>query len=263
MKKGKNVIISIVVLSIAIISSVFKIDIQSYIDELSASLSNTTDGHIETVKSSVSEKSSVTLEKCVDGDTATFNIDGESVKVRFLAIDTPESVHPYKDVEEYGKDAGEYTCKLLTEANQIEIEYEESMSTEDKYGRKLAWIWVDDELLQESLIEVGYAQVKYIYAKYTYLDKLYEAQNDAKANKVGIWYGYEEDTYEDKTYNVTFKVGNEKQTVQVREGEIVDMIDNPTKSGSLFKGWTYSGELYDLSKGVTRNITLKASFTNE
>lgn len=263
MKKGKKVIISIVALLLAIIASVFKIDILSYVDELSANLINATNSHIETVESSVSEKNGVTLEKCVDGDTATFNINGESVKVRFLAIDTPESVHPYKSVEEYGKDASEYTCKLLTEANQIEIEYEENMSTEDKYSRKLAWVWVDGKLIQESLIEIGYAQVKYIYAKYTYLDLLYQAQNEAKENKFGIWYDYKEETYEDKTYTVTFKVGDEEQSVEVKEGKTVDMIDNPIKSGSLFKGWTYGGELYDLSKGVTRNITLKASFTSE
>ena len=41
-----------------------------------------------------------TLNKCVDGDTAWFNVDGKIIKTRFLAIDTPEST---KEIEEYGK----------------------------------------------------------------------------------------------------------------------------------------------------------------
>ena len=48
---------------------------------------------------------SVTLDSCVDGDTAKFNIDGQILKFRFIGIDTPESVHPKKKVEPFGKKA--------------------------------------------------------------------------------------------------------------------------------------------------------------
>ena len=37
------------------------------------------------------QKLEVTLDKCVDGDTAWFYLDNEEIKARFLAIDTPES----------------------------------------------------------------------------------------------------------------------------------------------------------------------------
>ena len=50
----------------------------------------------------------VTLDKCVDGDTAWFNVDGKKTKVRFLYIDTPESTN---EIEPYGKEASEYTEK--------------------------------------------------------------------------------------------------------------------------------------------------------
>ena len=50
------------------------------------------------------EKQEVTLDKCVDGDTAWFILDGNKIKARFLAIDTPEST---TKVEEYGKEANE------------------------------------------------------------------------------------------------------------------------------------------------------------
>lgn len=263
MKKTKNFIISSLVLVIAFLTTYFRIDISKYLDKLSNNLGNTTSETLQNIESSTDLKKVVTLEKCVDGDTASFNIDGKKVKIRFLAIDTPESVHPYKEVEEYGKDASEYTCSLLTNAHTIEIEYENNLTKEDKYGRKLAWIWVDEQLIQKKLLEIGYAEVKYVYAKYTYLDELYSAQEKAKKEKRGLWYDYSRPTYENKMYTVTFKVANKDTKVDVKEGKLVDLIDNPTKKGYVFGGWTYGGQPYDLSNGITRNITLKASFTKK
>ena len=60
------------------------------------------------------EKLEVTLNKCVDGDTAWFNLDSNNIKVRFLAIDTPESTNK---IEPYGKEASEFTCNALKNAD--------------------------------------------------------------------------------------------------------------------------------------------------
>ena len=65
---------------------------------------------------SVFAKEEVTLAKCVDGDTANFNLNGEVIKARFLAIDTPEST---KEKEPYGKEASNYTCETLTKAKYM------------------------------------------------------------------------------------------------------------------------------------------------
>ena len=132
--------------------------------------------------------------KCVDGDTAVFKIGDEDVRFRFLAIDTPETVHPTKAVEEYGKDASEYTCNKLTNAKEIIVEYEEKNKT-DKYGRSLAWIWVDGSLLQKELISAGYAEVAYVYGKYRYTESLCLVQSKAKKEKLGIWYNDKEEGY--------------------------------------------------------------------
>lgn len=146
------------------------------------------------------KKEEVTLSKCVDGDTARFIYNGEEIKTRFLAIDTPESVHPTKEVMAYGKDASEYTCNLLTNATKIEIEYDEGSTKKDKYDRDLVWVFVDDKLLQEELIRVGYASVKYIYGDYYYTDRLYSVEKTAKENKYGIW---NEENTENKEENKT------------------------------------------------------------
>ena len=136
----------------------------------------------------------VEFNRCVDGDTAVFNVDGIETKYRFLAIDTPESVAPNKAVEEFGKDASEYTCNKLTNAKEIIIEYENSNKT-DKYGRYLGWIWVDGSLLQKELISVGYAKVAYIYGKYRYTESLCLIQSLAKKEKYGLWGNDTEEGY--------------------------------------------------------------------
>lgn len=131
-----------------------------------------------------SSKEEVTLQKCVDGDTAWFIKDGEKIKARFLAIDTPEST---TEVEEYGKEASEYTCNLLTNASTIEIEYDPNSDKTDKYNRHLVWVFVDGELLQEKVIENGLAEVAYLYGDYKYTTDLEKAEKIAKDNKIGMW----------------------------------------------------------------------------
>ena len=129
-------------------------------------------------------KETVILDKCVDGDTAWFIYNNESSKFRFLAIDTPEST---TQIEEFGKEASSYTCDQLKKASKIEIEFDPNSDKQDKYDRYLAWIFVDGELLQEKIIENGYAEINYIYGDYKYLDDLKKSEQEAKEHKKGIY----------------------------------------------------------------------------
>ncbi|MCR0293482.1 thermonuclease family protein [[Clostridium] innocuum] len=131
------------------------------------------------------EQEGVKLTKCTDGDTAHFMIDGQDTTVRFLAIDTPETIKPNTPVQPYGKEASQYTCDALNSAKEIRLEYEKEKN--DKYGRNLAWVFVDDKLLQEQLIQKGYAKVAYLYGDYKYTGRLQEAEKKAKAERLGIW----------------------------------------------------------------------------
>lgn len=128
-------------------------------------------------------KEKVKLSKCSDGDTARFIINGEDRKVRFLAIDTPE----VDKNEPFSKEAKEYTCNVLKKAKEIYLEYDGNSDKEDKYGRVLAFVYVDDKLLQKELISNGYAKVAYIYGDYEHVDELREAEKLAKNNNMGIW----------------------------------------------------------------------------
>ena len=132
-------------------------------------------------------KEEVEFVRVVDGDTARFILNGEEVTCRFLAIDTPESVKPGTAVEPYGKEASGYTEELLSKADKIELEFDPKSDKEDKYGRLLAWVFIDDELLVIKLLEKGLAEVEYVYDDYKYLDELYKAQELAIENDLGIW----------------------------------------------------------------------------
>ncbi len=175
----------------------------------------------------------VSLEKCVDGDTANFkDSEGNIFKTRFLAIDTPETVHPTKEVEAYGKDASNYTCDQLTEAKEIRLEYDPAAEKEDKYNRRLAWVFVDDVLLQKSLVELGYAEVAYLYDDYKYTPILQDTEALAKAKKVGIWSEEEEkeEQQETETKEETKKEEDEKKSwiekiIDYTLGQIFKYID--------------------------------------
>ena len=133
------------------------------------------------------EEIEVKLSKCVDGDTAKFIYNDEVITARFLAIDTPESVHPTVGEEPYGKDASNYTCSVLEKADEIILEFDANSDKTDKYDRYLVWVFVDGKLLQKQLISKGYAEVAYLYDDYKYTDELEKAQKKAQEKKVGIW----------------------------------------------------------------------------
>ena len=143
------------------------------------------------------EKEEVIFDSCVDGDTAKFIIDGEVKSIRFLAIDTPETVHPTKDEDPYGKEASDFTCNSLKKAKKIVLEYEEGNKI-DKYDRVLAWVWVDDVLLQDELVKLGYAEVAYLYDDYKYTSLLQDHQAIAEANLTGIWSNETKESDEEK-----------------------------------------------------------------
>lgn len=128
----------------------------------------------------------VSFAKCIDGDTAKFSINDKITTVRFLAIDSPETVKPNTPVQPYGKKASDYTCNVITNAREIRLEYESSNKL-DKYGRTLAWVFADDKLIQKNLVEQGYAKVAYIYGNYKYTNIIKQAELQAKKEHKGIW----------------------------------------------------------------------------
>lgn len=162
------------------------------------------------------ERVSVKFEACVDGDTIKVILDDKKTTVRFLAIDTPETVHPTKGEQPFGKEASNYTCDKVKNAKKLEIEYDEGSTKTDKYNRALGWVFIDDTLLQKDLVSLGYAKVAYLYGDYKYTENLKKEESIAKSKKLGVWSLEEEIT--------TKKI--EKTTKKVTESETEDSIIN-------------------------------------
>lgn len=132
------------------------------------------------------EQIPVKLSLSVDGDTSKLEINGKTETVRYLLIDTPETNHPKLGVQPFGPEAKKRTTELLN-SGQITIEYDIGERV-DKYGRLLAYIYVDGKSVQETLLEEGLARVAYVYPPNTrYLSEFEAAEKRAKEKKIGIW----------------------------------------------------------------------------
>ena len=93
-----------------------------------------------------------TVERVIDGDTVV--LDGGE-RVRLIGVDTPETVHPTKPVERFGREASEFT-KSMAEGQRVRLEYESGGDREDRYGRTLAYVYLGDgTLLNREIIEQG------------------------------------------------------------------------------------------------------------
>lgn len=123
----------------------------------------------------------------IDGDTAFIDIDGIETKVRFIGIDTPESVHQdeSRNTPE-GKTASEFTKKLLT-GKQVYLEYD--ISTEDDYGRTLAYVYLDDgvTLVEDEILRAGMAMTLTIQPNSKYASHFHDIQVEAREAGAGFW----------------------------------------------------------------------------
>jgi len=115
--------------------------------------------------------------------------DNKELKVRYLLIDTPETVKPGVEVQKYGPEASKLNGKLLSNAKDVEIEFD-VYEKEDKYHRALCYVYADGKNVQEELLLAGLAEIKYVKPPDTrYLSKFKKAQNKAKSNKRNLWSG--------------------------------------------------------------------------
>lgn len=123
--------------------------------------------------------------KVVDGDTLNVEIDGKKETIRLLLIDTPETVHPIKPVQPFGPEASEF---LKDKLNGNDIRVELGIGERDKYGRLLAYVYVEDQMVNKQLLERGLARVAYVFEPNTkYIDEFYDIQKQAQQKEVGIW----------------------------------------------------------------------------
>jgi len=126
--------------------------------------------------------------RVVDGDTIVARMNGQSVKVRLLGINTPETVDPRKPVECFGKEASARAKTLLT-GTWVFLETDPTQSTYDKYGRLLAYVFLKDGTnFDRQMILDGYGyEYTYRHRGYKYQKEFKQAQQYAKIHERGLW----------------------------------------------------------------------------
>lgn len=127
------------------------------------------------------------VERVIDGDTVKVRLkNGQTEDVRFLLIDTPETVNPEKPVQPYGPEASRFTKEALPAGSEVLLERDESKA--DRYGRLLAYVWADGKMINQELLRKGLARVAYIYEPDTrYVETFQKIEDEAKGEKLGVW----------------------------------------------------------------------------
>lgn len=124
--------------------------------------------------------------KVVDGDTVIVN---NTTTVRFVGIDTPETVDPRRPVGCFGKEASNEVKKLLTDKQVI---LQKDVSDTDMYKRILRYIYLplpDGQTLfvNDFLVREGFARVLTYPPDVKYDEQFRMAEKEAKISKKGLW----------------------------------------------------------------------------
>lgn len=122
--------------------------------------------------------------RVIDGDTIEVMFEGEKKTVRYIGIDTPETVHPSKPVECMGKEASVYN-KSLVEGKRVQLEID--ISNTDKYGRLLRYVYMDGVMVNELLVKEGYANVLTYPPDVKYDKHFLALEREARVGKKGLW----------------------------------------------------------------------------
>jgi len=121
------------------------------------------------------------VKRVIDGDTFVIETDE---RVRLIGIDTPETVHPRRDVEPFGPEATEFT-KNAIEGKYVRLEFD--VEIYDMFKRLLAYVYVDDVLLNEQLLLEGLAVISTYPPNVKYVERFLEQQKIAQKRGIGIW----------------------------------------------------------------------------
>lgn len=124
------------------------------------------------------------VSRVIDGDTIEVLIDGEKKTVRYIGMNTPETVHPSKPVECFGVEASIKNKELV--ANK-KVRLVKDISETDKYGRLLRYVYVGDTFVNLTLVEEGYANAVSYPPDVTFNEEFRKAEQKARENKRGLW----------------------------------------------------------------------------
>jgi micrococcal nuclease len=122
--------------------------------------------------------------RVVDGDTIEVQIAGATYRVRYIGIDTPETVDPRRPVGCYGREASERNHHLV-EGKTVGLE--KDVSETDDFGRLLRYVWVDGEMVNATLVREGYAVASTYPPDVKHQELFLSLQREAIEAGRGLW----------------------------------------------------------------------------
>ena len=122
--------------------------------------------------------------RVVDGDTLLLT---SNARVRLIGVNTPETVRPDHPVEAWGPEASRFTQEFISRG-PVRLTFDQERK--DRFNRFLAYVWVDDRLLNEELVRAGLARAELQFHYSSSMKKRFrEAQQAAQRERVGLWSG--------------------------------------------------------------------------
>jgi micrococcal nuclease len=124
--------------------------------------------------------------RVVDGDTIVVRLDGRDERVRYIGVDTPESVKPGTPVQCFAK-AASAANERLVHGRRVRLAYD--AERRDRYGRLLAYVYraEDDAFVNARLVQDGYARTLTIPPNVRYADRFAALARGAREQQRGLW----------------------------------------------------------------------------
>jgi micrococcal nuclease len=122
--------------------------------------------------------------RVVDGDTIHVRLGDHVEKVRYIGVNTPEVHHPTRGEEPGGRVAAGVNRELVA-GRRVRLELD--TQARDRYGRLLAYVWVDQTMVNAELVRRGVAQVMTVPPNVRHQTLFLELQRQARAAGRGLW----------------------------------------------------------------------------
>jgi len=122
--------------------------------------------------------------RAVDGDTIEVRLGGDEEDVRYIGVDTPETVKPDTPVQCFGPQASEFNHSLV-EHRRVRLVF--GVERRDVYGRLLAYVYLGDRFVNAELIRRGLARTLTIPPNDRFAGRLKRLEKAAARAGRGLW----------------------------------------------------------------------------
>jgi micrococcal nuclease len=122
--------------------------------------------------------------RAVDGDTIEVRLAGAEEDVRYIGVDTPESVKPGAPVDCYALAASHFTERTV-EGETVRLVFDRERR--DVYGRLLAYVYLGDRFLNAELVRRGYARTLTIPPNDRHAERFARLERRAATAGRGLW----------------------------------------------------------------------------